>query len=108
MRLLPRDEKFFDLFAAVATYTTEAAGLQHDLLRADDPQVATYARVEAVDVRVSSSGPGAADRVAPVAAIEGLEKEATAISQARDESTPGGGPPAPPRPHSRTSSGRSE
>jgi nicotinamide-nucleotide amidase len=39
------------------------------LLRADDPQVATYARVEAVDVRVSSSGPGAADRVAPVAAI---------------------------------------
>jgi predicted phosphate transport protein (TIGR00153 family) len=35
MRLLPRDEKFFDLFAAVATYTTEAAGLQHDLLRAD-------------------------------------------------------------------------
>ena len=25
----------FSLFAAVATYTTEAAGLQHDLLRAD-------------------------------------------------------------------------
>lgn len=35
MRLLPRDEKFFDLFTAVAAYGTEAAGLQRDLLRAD-------------------------------------------------------------------------
>ena len=35
MRLLPRDEKFFDLFTAVATYTVEAARLQQELLRAD-------------------------------------------------------------------------
>jgi uncharacterized protein len=35
MRLLPRDEKFFDLFSAVATYTVEAAGLQQELLRAE-------------------------------------------------------------------------
>ena len=35
MRLLPRDEKFFDLFNAVAAYTGEAAVLQRDLLRAD-------------------------------------------------------------------------
>ncbi len=35
MRLLPRDEKFFDLFSAVATFTTEAAGLLQELLRAD-------------------------------------------------------------------------
>jgi predicted phosphate transport protein (TIGR00153 family) len=34
MRLLPRDEKFFDLFSAVAAYTVDAAGLQRDLLRA--------------------------------------------------------------------------
>jgi nicotinamide-nucleotide amidase len=39
------------------------------LLRAEDPQVATYARVEAVDVRVSSSGPGAEGRVADAAAM---------------------------------------
>ena len=35
MRLLPRDEKFFDLFTAVATFTVEAARLQQDLLRAE-------------------------------------------------------------------------
>jgi predicted phosphate transport protein (TIGR00153 family) len=35
MRLLPRDEKFFDLFSAVAAYTVEAAGLQQELLRAE-------------------------------------------------------------------------
>ena len=35
MRLLPRDEKFFDLFTAVAAYGTEAAALQRDLLKAD-------------------------------------------------------------------------
>jgi predicted phosphate transport protein (TIGR00153 family) len=35
MRLLPRDEKFFDLFASVATLSVEAAKLQLDLLRAD-------------------------------------------------------------------------
>ena len=35
MRLLPRDEKFFDLFSAVAAFTVEAARLQQDLLRAD-------------------------------------------------------------------------
>jgi nicotinamide-nucleotide amidase len=38
--------------------------LGEELLRAPDPQVATYARVEAVDVRVASSGPGAEERVA--------------------------------------------
>lgn len=35
MRLLPRDEKFFDLFTAVATLSVEAAKLQLDLLRSD-------------------------------------------------------------------------
>jgi uncharacterized protein len=35
MRLLPRDEKFFDLFSAVAGYTVEAAALLQDLLRAE-------------------------------------------------------------------------
>ena len=35
MRLLPRDEKFFDLFSAVATLTVEAANLLQELLRAD-------------------------------------------------------------------------
>ncbi len=35
MRLLPRDEKFFDLFSAVATYTTEAAVMLQELLRSD-------------------------------------------------------------------------
>jgi uncharacterized protein Yka (UPF0111/DUF47 family) len=35
MRLLPRDEKFFDLFTAVAALSVEAARLQLDLLRSD-------------------------------------------------------------------------
>ncbi len=35
MRLLPRDEKFFDLFSAVASLGVEAAKLQVDLLKAD-------------------------------------------------------------------------
>ena len=35
MRLLPRDEKFFDLFSAVAEFTVEAAKLQEELLRSD-------------------------------------------------------------------------
>lgn len=35
MRLLPRDEKFFDLFSAVAAFTVEAAALLQELLRAD-------------------------------------------------------------------------
>jgi uncharacterized protein Yka (UPF0111/DUF47 family) len=35
MRLLPRDEKFFDLFSAVAAVTVEAATLLQELLRAD-------------------------------------------------------------------------
>src|SRR5688500_7778285 len=38
MRLLPRDEKFFDLFSAVATFTVEAAALQQELLRAEAPR----------------------------------------------------------------------
>jgi nicotinamide-nucleotide amidase len=39
------------------------------LLRTPDPEVASYARVEAVDVRVASNGPGAAERVAAAASI---------------------------------------
>jgi predicted phosphate transport protein (TIGR00153 family) len=35
MRLLPRDEKFFDLFSSVANLRVEAAQLQVDLLKAD-------------------------------------------------------------------------
>jgi predicted phosphate transport protein (TIGR00153 family) len=35
MRLLPRDEKFFDLFSAVAAFIVEAARMQKDLLLAD-------------------------------------------------------------------------
>jgi uncharacterized protein len=38
VRLLPRDEKFFDLFSAVAAFTVEAATLLQDLLRADTPR----------------------------------------------------------------------
>lgn len=35
MRLLPRDEKFFELFTSVATFTLEAAKLQQSLLQAE-------------------------------------------------------------------------
>jgi uncharacterized protein len=35
MRLLPRDEKFFDLFTSVATLSVDAAKLQLDLLKSD-------------------------------------------------------------------------
>lgn len=35
MRLLPRDEKFFDLFTAVATFTLDAAKLQQQLLQVE-------------------------------------------------------------------------
>jgi uncharacterized protein len=35
MRLLPRDEKFFDFFSAVANLTVEAANLLQELLRAE-------------------------------------------------------------------------
>jgi hypothetical protein len=35
VRLLPRDERFFDLFIAVAERSVEAGGLLEDLLRAD-------------------------------------------------------------------------
>jgi predicted phosphate transport protein (TIGR00153 family) len=38
MRLLPRDEKFFDLFSAVAAFTVEAASLLQELLRSDAPR----------------------------------------------------------------------
>ena len=34
MRLLPRDEKFFDMFSAVAEFTVAAAALQRELLQA--------------------------------------------------------------------------
>ena len=50
MRLLPRDERFFDLFTAVAERTVEAAGRLEDLLRADadrrTPQVDAIKRLE--------------------------------------------------------------
>src|SRR3990170_1056532 len=35
MRLLPRDEKFFDMFSAVAAITVESAARLQELLRAD-------------------------------------------------------------------------
>jgi hypothetical protein len=38
MRLLPRDEKFFDMFSAVAAITVESAALLQELLRADAPR----------------------------------------------------------------------
>ena len=57
------------------TYRLHGIGESHvaellgeELLRTEDPQVATYARVEAVDVRVASSGPGAEGRVDAAAA----------------------------------------
>ena len=48
--------------------------LGEEMLRRPDPEVATYARVEAVDIRVSASGAGAdgstaGDRVAAAAAV---------------------------------------
>jgi uncharacterized protein Yka (UPF0111/DUF47 family) len=50
MRLLPRDEKFFDLFTAVASLCVEAAKLQMDLLRAEplrrQPLVEAIKRLE--------------------------------------------------------------
>ncbi|HTO74103.1 MAG TPA: DUF47 family protein [Gemmatimonadales bacterium] len=36
MRLLPRDERFFDLFIAVSQRTVEASGLLRDMLAADE------------------------------------------------------------------------
>jgi predicted phosphate transport protein (TIGR00153 family) len=36
VRLLPRDERFFDLFTAVAQRAVEAAGLLEELLKAED------------------------------------------------------------------------
>jgi uncharacterized protein len=38
MRLLPRDEKFFDMFSAVAAFSVESATLLQELLRADAPR----------------------------------------------------------------------
>lgn len=38
MRLLPRDEKFFDLFSAVAQLAAEAAEIQHQILKTDGPR----------------------------------------------------------------------
>jgi len=46
MRLLPRDEKFFDLFTSVAALSVEAAKLQLDLLKAD--QIRRPAIVDAI------------------------------------------------------------
>ena len=70
------------LGAAVASRTYRLAGIGESIvaerlgeamLRATNPVVATYARVEAVDVRVASSGPGARQRVdEAAAAVEDL------------------------------------
>jgi uncharacterized protein len=38
MRLLPRDEKFFDMFSVVAAIAVESAALLQELLRADAPR----------------------------------------------------------------------
>jgi predicted phosphate transport protein (TIGR00153 family) len=38
MRLLPRDEKFFDMFSAVAAVAVESAALLQELLRVDAPR----------------------------------------------------------------------
>jgi uncharacterized protein len=46
MRLLPRDEKFFDLFTSVASLSVDAAKLQLDLLRADP--IRRHAIVDAI------------------------------------------------------------
>jgi uncharacterized protein len=46
MRLLPRDEKFFDLFTSVASLSVQAAKLQLDLLRADP--IRRHAIVDAI------------------------------------------------------------
>ena len=46
MRLLPRDEKFFDLFTSVASISVDAAKLQLDLLRADP--IRRHAIVDAI------------------------------------------------------------
>ncbi len=42
MRLLPRDEKFFDLFTSVAELSVEAAKLQLDLLRSEPQRRRSY------------------------------------------------------------------
>ncbi len=46
MRLLPRDEKFFDLFTSVASLSVDAARLELDLLRADP--IRRHAIVDAI------------------------------------------------------------
>jgi nicotinamide-nucleotide amidase len=58
------------------TYRLHGIGESHvaellgeEVLRSTDPLVATYARVEAVDVRVASSGSGAEERVARASAL---------------------------------------
>jgi competence/damage-inducible protein CinA-like protein len=83
MRPMWRDEAIPRLAArglgreiVARTYRLHGIGESHvaellgeELLRSADPQVATYARVEAVDVRVASSGPGAGARVAAAADV---------------------------------------
>ena len=46
MRLLPRDERFFDLFTAVAERSVEASGLLEELLRAEVNQRIAYRRFD--------------------------------------------------------------
>ncbi|HET7702589.1 MAG TPA: molybdopterin-binding protein [Candidatus Limnocylindrales bacterium] len=80
--------------SAVATRTLRLAGIGEsqaaDLLgeaylRAPDPVVATYARQDAVDVRIASSGPGAAERVA--VAVTRVEEVLGAYVWAEGETT---------------------
>jgi len=55
------------------------------VLRASDPEVATYARADAVDVRISALGPGARERVASMTAL--LEPRLRRWIFARGEAT---------------------
>lgn len=55
------------------------------ILRAGDPEVATYARADAVDVRISSFGPGADARVAAMRIL--LEQRLTRWIFARGDAT---------------------
>ena len=45
MRLLPRDERFFELFTAVAERSVEAAGLLEELLKAEPERRPARARL---------------------------------------------------------------
>ena len=56
MRLLPRDEKFFDLFSTVANLSVEAAKLQVDLLKADAMRRRAIVDASPAGVELGSAG----------------------------------------------------